>query len=442
MEAVAPAEPTTRPTATSASPAPPSAASTPSTILTTVAAPTTTGAPAAVACPSIPAPVPDTGVGPAGLMVFDTATGKLAWEVEAAGSATIAPAGDVVVAGDDAATRAYRASDGSPRWCRAGGGLVAWAGGTVVVLGSDGRLVGLDPATGAELWTSSQALPSPGTPIGGLPSVLTGGKQNVYVDTSVTGPPGAVVAVDAANGATLWTWTPSGCQGGPAMACIGGPWYPTEAGLVYVMDTNVGSVVALDPASGAERWRVAVTGQQSGISASDSVVVVTSIEPPPPTSDTQMVPPTGELQALDPATGQQRWALPFTGVSASAAGDLVIVISQLGVPLEPPTGPPPTITTRIEALEAATGRQVWTRDLPNETPLTMTRIGDLLITESTPGQGFLALDARTGTEQWRSEHPSPFSSPTYPATNGYERPLPLTDGKLFASIIRSTTGGD
>ncbi len=234
------AQPTTRPTATSAPPVAPSTAPAPSAAPTSVAPPTTTSVPAPVVCPPIPAPVPDTGVGPAGLMVFDTATGNLAWEVEAAGSATIAPVGDLVVAGDDAATRAYRASDGSLRWCRAGGGLVASAGGTVVVLGSDGRLAGLDPATGAERWTSGAAFPGASMPIGGLPPALTGGKQNVYVDTSVASPPGSLVAVDAARGATGWTWTPSGCQG---PVCVGGPWSPAEAGLVYISDTNAGSVV-------------------------------------------------------------------------------------------------------------------------------------------------------------------------------------------------------
>ena len=164
-------------------------------------------------------------------------------------------AGDVVVAGMMPPPVPTVRATARRRWCRAGGGPSPGLAAPSWSSASDGRLVGLDPATGAELWTSSQALPSPGTPIGGLPSVLTGGRQNVYLDTSVTGPPGAVVAVDAAERATRWTWTPSGCQGGPTMACIGGPWYPTEAGLVYIMDTNAGTVVALDPASGAERWR-------------------------------------------------------------------------------------------------------------------------------------------------------------------------------------------
>ncbi len=134
--------------------------------------------------------------------------------------------------------------------------------------------------------------------------------------------------------------------------------------------------------------------------------------------------------------------MPFTGLSATAAGDLVVVMSQLGLPLGPPTGPPPTITTRIEALDATTGKQVWTRDLPNETPLTITRLGDLLVTESTAGQGFLALDVGTGAERWRSEHHSPYATASYPATNGYEPPRPLADEKRFASLIRSTKGGD
>jgi outer membrane protein assembly factor BamB len=427
---------------------PSSTASAGSTASTSAVAPTSTST--ATDCPAVTeGGDPEFGVLGAAVAVFDTATGAFAWEVEVGPAASVAGIGDLVVIGDDTAVRAFDAGDGSMRWCATPGGVVAATDEATVALAPDGTLSGLDPSNGEQRWSMPTAAMPAGMPLIS-DSTLLGGRANVYLDTSVVTPPGSVMAVDAATGATRWVWEPSGCDpsqagqliqpGQPVNVCVGGPWVPVEGPLLYLADTNAARIVALDPSTGDERWATPTDGQAGSVSAGDDIVAFTSAPLPTAPAGGEFTPTTGQLVAVEATSGAERWAVPFdpTGLDAVATGDLVVTLTQTGLPSAPPTGPLPEITTRVDALATATGAVMWTHELPGETPFTVTRVSDLLLMESagaSNGPGFLALDPATGEERWRTEHRSTAEPTAAHSTSGYLAPVAVAGGTRFASLI-------
>ena len=364
----------------------------------------------------------------------------------------------MVVVGDDTAVRAYDASSGALGWCRPHAGAVAVAGQTVVVLAPTGTLTGVDPATGHERWSVKTA-PSPeGVLLPGLPLPLLGGRTNAYLDTSMLSPPGSVIAIDPATGATRWTWTPTECDaaqagqpvppGQPLPMCVGGPWTPVEGPLVYLSDINAARIVALDPGTGAQRWAIATDGQSGAISATDDTVAfVSSAIPTAPSAEGETPPLTGRLVAVDARSGAQRWATPFAPsvLEPVVTGDLVVTLTQSEVPRPHRQDPSRRSAHASTPSPPPTGTVTWTHQLPGETPTTVTPVGDVLVMESlaaaSSGPGFFALDPATGEDRWRTEHRSAYAPTTGYSTSGYETPIPVAGGSRFASLITYGASG-
>jgi outer membrane protein assembly factor BamB len=167
---------------------------------------------------------------------------------------------------------------------------LAEGGSVIVQVGSDvhgGRVIALDPNTGAEKWTWTGKGPGYASPI----AFAAGGARQIVTLTE-----GSIEGLDAATGAPLWSvpfpdewhenivtpiWTGthlivSGARQGThayTLARAGGKWAATEVwknpdvtmymstpvladGVLYGLSArNKGQIVALDAATGAVKWK-------------------------------------------------------------------------------------------------------------------------------------------------------------------------------------------
>jgi len=191
------------------------------------------------------------GTGDGFVVTFDAATGRELWRTQVSPDAApvhgpSARSGVVVAASDDAYLAAIDAATGAVRWrIQASPDLVGTpviAEGTVYLGVSPdsegGRLVAVALATGAEQWRIEAPMYAP--------SVLNGFGY-------VSGPTGAVRAIDLADGTELWSAALSGSLRPPVVA----------GEIVYVSLDTARQVVALDRATGGELWRLDVDGGNS-----------------------------------------------------------------------------------------------------------------------------------------------------------------------------------
>jgi outer membrane protein assembly factor BamB len=122
------------------------------------------------------------------------------------------------------------------------------AGGRLFTLGATGRLVAWDAATGKELWAQDY---SAGVDFSKLfcgtaaSPLLVNGHLVVQVGSDIHG--GRVLALDPATGATRWTWKGPG----PGYAS---PGVIETGGTRQIVTMTNGSVVGIDAATGAELW--------------------------------------------------------------------------------------------------------------------------------------------------------------------------------------------
>ena len=308
------------------------------------------------------------------LHALDAATGAPRWRFQAAGAIAAAPAVDdvaVYVPSRDGFLHAIDVRTGRERWRRHFGQPLGlddyWdyhlsspvlVDGTLFIGGGDGRVLALDAARGRVRWqvdVGSRVRSTPavhdgvvvfGTLSGhvrglrardGAPlwSFATDGAAHKFADadndtTSVVASPtivarddGAIVAVggrdgnlyalDLHSGQLRWRITHDGSSWMLATA--------TDGRTLYVGGGSAAIVQAVDPASGVERWRFKTRSAvfASLALAGDSLLA----------SDF-----TGELVALDKATGRRLWQFPLGGRALSTplvVGNIAYAASDSGV---------------------------------------------------------------------------------------------------------------
>ncbi|WP_420457405.1 PQQ-binding-like beta-propeller repeat protein [Rubrivirga sp.] len=232
---------------------------------------------------------------------------------------------------------AYDVRRGRRQWRWRGGAVqagVARVEETVVVGTLDGRVLGLDVATGDERWerpaTDNAQIHAAPQPLG--------------ADVVVADDAGRVVRLDAATGAERWA------------VGVGGPVYaaPAVAGDAVYVSTTRGGVTRLDAATGAVVWQT----------QDDDPLRVTTVAPGPSLavgfSD-------GSVRALDPATGAERWRVVGDGnVTGEPAwvGDRVVF---------------GTLDKRLVVVDGATGREEWSTELRGRVKSALAVGGGLLV---------------------------------------------------------------
>jgi len=256
---------------------------------------------------------------------------------------------------------AFTVSDGQQQWSWSDqkhpyvGGAIADNAIAVVATGNDvgtgpadaypvvDHLVGLDAATGRELW--SRPLANDGQSI---PAVFAG------ADVVVSLADGAVLAIDPTTGATAWSDpAPASCHLGPpngpsvdAAVVAGGPSATVEYNCLTGVDhvnNNDNMVAELNPANGTMEWSWQPGGlsleYQSSVASSDGVIAVVDAG-----GSGSEVPgtewglgPTGyqtyEVVGIDQTDGRPLWKLTTVPTDAAvyAGPAQLCVVSQFGV---------------------------------------------------------------------------------------------------------------
>ena len=239
---------------------------------------------------------------------------------------------------------AYDVARGAPRWRWRGGpvqGGVMATGDRVVASTLAGATVGLDAATGEEVWTRASA---PGAQVHAAPAAV--GPDVVVADDR-----GTVVRLDRQSGAVRWT------------AEVGGPVYaaPAVDGADVVVTTTRGRVARLDAATGAVVWAVdadATVRATSAALTSGAVIVGFS---------------DGTLRALDRPTGAERWR---HASSAAVSARPVAFGAHVAVG---------SLDRRLAVVEAETGREVWSAELRGRTKSALAVGGGRLYVLTEPG---------------------------------------------------------
>ncbi len=283
-------------------------------------------------------------------------------------------------------------------------------------------VIAIDASTGDTVWTTKVV----GGVGGGAPAV---GHGLVYVSTAGPGAGGAdagyLVALDAATGNERWR-TQSG----------GGNWTSAAlAGDLVYVSSDTGALYAADALTGHERWRFDLETKPS--SQKDSLPTI----PSPAVAEGVVYAANngGTVFAVDAQTGHEQWRFRIEGsfVDGSlfetptfADGSLYFTWANLYANADPTA-----VTAGIYALNARTGKELWTKPLLGNGLSSLAVvdgvvfIGGTLFATSDVGSTFTALDATTGKTIW-IHHISGFS----PSVSYADGVLYGTDseGKIYA----------
>jgi outer membrane protein assembly factor BamB len=222
-------------------------------------------------------------------------------------------------------------SPASDRATDASGGALAYGAGRLFAVTSFGRLVALDPATGAELW--SQRLDAAAT---GAPTVVG---DLVYV--AARDSRGWAVQVD--TGRIAWelpaTPTPSVMTGGAG---------PAVTDRLAIFPFGSGEVVAALRQGGIRIWSANIAGQRRG----RVYATVTDITGDPVVDGDRVYVgnQSGRVAALNLASGERIWTATEGAYSPvwPEGGSLFLVSDQ----------------AELVRLDAATGARIWGAELP------------------------------------------------------------------------------
>ena len=352
------------------------------------------------------------------------------WTSQAGGtvlfSSPVIADGRAFITTENGLLSAFDLADGQRLWQAPGStgrrGAPAVADGIVVAGGGlDGGFFAYDAATGELVWQ----VPTPGRRTAlSTPAVVDG---VVYAATgSTSDSPDTVFAIDLDSGQVLWA-----TDIGPRMLL--GP--AVADGLVVAASSGTRTVVALDAATGAQVWSFTHPGSNEfhvspGIV--DGTVYLTTIVPlpgalPPPAFQ-------GSVLALDAATGQPQWENHVHGDGQGATpvvhDDRVIAGNLL--------------PGRIGAYDRGTGGSVWHGGLDRVSAALVVTGDGYLIGGSQRGTLFIQ-DAVTGELVWQRQLSSSITGT--PAYTGGQLVVAERNGTVHAfhltgNVTGTVTGPD
>ena len=310
---------------------------------------------------------------------------------------------------------------GAPRWtARVGSGSLEGsnlvASGGVVVAPVVYHTVGLDAATGRELWRYEAPIDSVG---GGPPNPGTVARVRIAADEEaayVSAWGSSVAAVELRTGTVRWTWTPP-----PETPFrFGGEGVTLDNGTVYAVSDH-----ALDfYGSHCEMWVVALearTGRQLWLAKIPAKGTISCTAGRPAVTENRVIAMqmTGELFGLDRRTGEIVWNVPpdtsaYLAVLSSPEAYDDVVYAAAG-------------NDHLRAFRAEDGQTLW------RTAVRALFANDLLVTEEhiygVDGGYLHIFDRRTG--KWLGERKQPHPPELgglFPATPAY------AGGRIIATV--------
>lgn len=283
------------------------------------------------------------------------------------------------------------------------------AGGRVFALDAAAHVRAFDAGSGLQAWSTSLVPEGEGEGNEGFGGGLAAEGNRLFATTGF----GEVLALDAGSGEILWRRRFSG----PFRAA------PTvDSGrVVAVSRDNV--AFALDAADGSVVWRHrGVTGETGWLGGASPLVA----------GGGAIVPyGSGELAALDLASGRVGWTAVMTGGRRGLARSAITDLTG-GPVLLGPYVVAANQSGRIAAFEGRTGRRAWTRGVGATRP--PWPAGDTLFVVS-DAASLLRLDGRDGETLWRVEMPAFEDPEDREGAIGYSGPV-LVQGRVLLTDSR------
>lgn len=281
---------------------------------------------------------------------------------------------------------AFDAESGERRWRKRVRSAGEWSvgGETVVVVGSDGDLEGLDPATGDRRWERRSLRPVAGTD----ELVLVVDDQRDMADPSSLDTPGVVRAIDRSTGRRLWSYSSSRYL--PLIQMEITVVRPDTAIVEFSgfgPGGPVGGQVSLDLETGEALWDVP-QNMANLESEPGWPLLFGSID------GGQRIP----LTAFDPRTREAQWVVPVPAQGVVAQSQRIAVSSVSGTP------------PRLTAHRIKDGRVEWSQDATSVGTVVASGGGiflELVEADDFYAEGELvAIDAATGTTRWKASNPA------------------------------------
>ena len=257
-------------------------------------------------------------------------------------AAPVVADGKIFTIDTQATVRAFDAGSGSSLWstqvrgedapqAALFGGGVSYDNGRLYATNGAGYAAALDASNGAILWTVR-----PGGPLRGAPTVAN---DNVYVVSQDN----QLFALNPADGAVRWTGA-----GAVELAGVFGTAAPAAAQGTVVAGFSSGELNAYRYENGQPLWQDAL----ARTSISTTVTALSDIDADPVIDAGRVyaVGQGGRMVAIELITGQRIWEINVTGISTPwVAGDWVFVVTD---------------DAKLLAIARASGKVRWMTQLP------------------------------------------------------------------------------
>jgi outer membrane protein assembly factor BamB len=277
--------------------------------------------------------------------------------------------------------------------------------GRLYSIGMTGTVTAWDAASGKQVWQKVGTGPEMLYTTHAFSPMVDGAHVIFHVGGNDKG---ALTAFDLNTGAVRWSWTGDG----PGYAS---PVVATFEGVRQIITPTQAKIVGVDASTGALLWERPMVHQFT----SNSITPVVS-------GQTVIVAGTGPLFAFAVArrggqwTTEQIWEnteLPLRYTTPVVAGDVLYGLSGRNA-------------GQYYAMDARTGKTLWTSDGRQAAHASMARAGDLLFSLESDGELVVARNSQTAFELVRRYKVSPNETWAQPA---------ITGNRVFVKDVTSLT---
>ena len=265
--------------------------------------------------------------------------------------------------------------------------------GRLYSIGMTGIVTAWDAASGKQVWQKPATGPEMLYTTHAFSPVVDAGRVIFHVGGNDKG---ALTAFDLNTGAVVWSWTGDG----PGYAS---PMVATIDGVRQIITPTQVKIVGVDAATGALLWERPMVHQF----VSNSITPIVS-------GQTVIVAGTGPLFAFalarraDKWTTEQIWEnteLPLRYATPVVSGDMLVGLSGRN-------------SGQYYAIDARTGKTLWTSDGRQAPHASLARSGDLLFSLESDGEFVVARNSQTAFEPLKKYKVSSNETWAQPAISG------------------------